>query len=175
MEIRLPLSSRRNKLGYIKVLSRINEKAPYGFSFDGILFAPGKTVDLSELRPTRDYPEVPILLECAGTQNPLDGRPSTRHWPTLYILWKLDPLKHQWIEVARAQSESWDWAADLRPIAKRLLDEARGGIEVFRGADQVAQRISDLLEKELLALAPLERGRALGILHDQVCSQFARL
>ncbi|HLG97102.1 MAG TPA: hypothetical protein VKX49_12385 [Bryobacteraceae bacterium] len=162
-------------MGYLKLLNRINEKVPYGFSFEGTLLRPGKTVSFEELRPTNEYPEVPIILECAGTQNPQDGRPSTRHWPTLYILWQLDPRKLEWKEIARAQSESWDWAADLRPIAKRLLQEARGGIEVFRGADQVARRISDLLEKELLTLAPPDRGRALGILHDQFCSQFARL
>lgn len=174
-DIRLPRSSARNAGGYIKLLSGINEKLPYGFSFEGSLFAPGKIVTGEDLRPGSQYPEIPLLLECAGVQNPRDGRPSSRHWPTLYILWRFDPAKQEWREVARAQSESWDWAADLQPIAKRLLLEGRGGVEVFRGADQVAHRIGHAIETELMSLSPIDRSRALGILHDQLCSRFAIL
>ena len=173
--VKLPRSSARNAQGYIKLLNRINDKLHYGFSFEGTLFPPGRMVSAAELRPAVDYPEIPILLECAGTQNPRDGRPSTRHWPTLYILWRWDASKDGWREVARSVSESWDWAADLQPIAKRLLLESKGDVQIFSGADQVARRVGELLSQELYGLSPIDRGRALGILHDQLCSAFASL
>jgi hypothetical protein len=175
--VRLPRSSSRNAyMVFAKLLTKVDSKAHTGFGFEGTLLRPGTTIPLAELWPDPSYPKIPTLLECAGTINPKDGSPGKRYWPTLYILWQYDLKREQWREIARASSCSWDWAVDLRPIAVRLLEEARGTVvEVYSGLPQVVDRIDQALEMELGRLSPLDRGRVVGALHDHLCARLGRL
>ena len=169
MLIALPRSSPRNKPGiFLKLLTAVEPHAGTGFGFSGLIRQPGAAIEL-ELAP-----KYPIVLECAGTQNPRDGVKSTRHWPTLYLLWRFDPRSEAYQEIARALSDNWDWAVELRPIAIRLLEEAQGrAVEVYQGLDLVFSRIESLVAREIATVAPRDRNRAVNFFHDLLCAKLA--
>ncbi len=170
--IRLPRSSTR--MVFAKLLTFVDPKAHTGFGFEGTILKPGSLIPKEALWPTAQHPPIPILLECAGTVNPKNGLPAKHNWPTLYILWRFDLKNELWVEIARASSQSWDWAVDLRPIAVRLLEEARGAaVAIYSGLPQVIERIDRSLDLELGRLSPLDRTRAVGALHDHLCARLA--
>ena len=172
--VRIPRSGRRSAAGYAKLLLRVNRAVAHGMSFEGLLLKPGKFIPRRSLWPGSEYPRTPILLECAGTIDPGDGRPSTRHWPTLYILWRFDTRKEDWIECARTASESWDWAVDLRETAERLLREDNH-VPTLVSAERAALKIETLIEAELQHLAPGDRAPAIGMVHETLCRKIAHL
>jgi hypothetical protein len=94
----------------------------------------------------------------------------------LYVLWLWQPRIQQWRELARAVSEAWEWAVELRPIALRALKEARGEASAGRKAadlDGIADDISVFLDKQLDSLEPANRARLLEIIYDQVASRLS--
>ena len=171
--VHIPCSSRRrSQRVYAKLLIKVDPDAENGFGFEGTLLRPGKTIEWAALWPTPEHPRIPVLLECASTENPERGH--NRHQcEDLYILWKFDLGRGMWIELARTASASWTWALDLRPIAVRALDDS-AGLEVV-GFDQVVSRIDQMLDLELRKLPRQDRARAVAVLHDQFCSRMVHL
>lgn len=171
--VRIPCSSRRNNSNtYGKLLTRVDPQAINGFGFEGSIIRPGKEVQWSALWPTPAHPKIPILLECAGAQKAGWGH---RKEPDVYILWRFDPVRKEWGELGRSSSLTGAWAYDLRAPAVRALEESLGtAVEIFGGFDKVVERLDHLLTYELGKLPLEERGRAVGILHDQFCSRLVR-
>lgn len=170
--IRLPAGSGvRSRHGYLKLLSRVDPEAQNGFGFEGCLLRLGAIVTPAELRPTPDYPEIPVLLEYSTAPSHAAG--ARRRSDSLYVLWRWQD--GAWCELGRAASASWDWALDLRPLAIRALSEASGEKPVEKEPDlpAIAANISLFLDRKLQALKPADRARLLGILHDQFASRLS--
>jgi hypothetical protein len=118
--IKLPRSAaRRGALTWSKLLTRVDAKAQNGFGFEGRVLRPGALIGIDELG------EPAVLLEYAG----FTGAPRRdesgwghRRCADLYILWRYDRARGEWAELARARSVNWEWALDLRPIARRALE-----------------------------------------------------
>jgi hypothetical protein len=174
----IPCSSKRNSsLAFAKLLSRVSPDAENGFGFEGTLLRPGHRVPWTELWPTPDHPKIPILLECAGAASGKAASGWRRHGQEdLYILWRFDPVDKKWRELGRSVSDSWTWAIDLRPLAIRAIEESKGtAVEVFADFMLVIQRLQRLLDLELDKLPHKERGRAIAVLHDELCSRLLRV
>lgn len=172
--IQLPRGSGSDRRdAYVKLLSRVDPAAWNGFGFEGRFFKCGAWVKESELRPTADYPAIPVLLECSV--GAAQGEPGHRRRPHLYVLWRWTPAAHEWRELGRAASLSWDWALDLRPLALRALEGARGVSEASAEPAhviEIAAGITKFLDKRLDTLEPPERIKLLGILHDHFAARF---
>lgn len=92
------------------------------------------------------------------------------------MLWRWNPRERAWDELGRSMSSAWEWALDMRPLALRVLAEARGGTtkETPPAADLsvVASKLSGFLEEELSMLAEADRARLLGVVHDEFARRF---
>lgn len=170
--IRLPCSAATRADRYrsfAKLLSHVDDDAATGFGFQGRMLRPGAIVTPAELHPGSEYPATPVLLEYAargvGTGTGHNRRAS------VYVLWRYH--SNEWVEIGRAVSESWTWALDLGPIARRALAESRSvSVVVVVDVRQIAVRIANLLDAELRALNAGDRQRILAILHDQFACRF---
>jgi len=168
---RLP-SSGRGRHAYLKLLSRVDPDAQNGFGFEGSLLRPGAWASAAELRPSADYPPIPVLLEY--TSGAVRGVAGHRRADSLYVLWRWEPGR--WRELGRASSLAWEWALDLRPLAIRALAEARGDLPIVVMAPDfaaIAIEISGFLDEHLRILSPGDRIRLLGVLHDQFAARLA--
>lgn len=166
--IALPRSSpRKAKDCYVKLLRHVDPAAEHGFGFEGTFYRAGKTVTPAELRPTEDYPEIPIVLEAIPGE--AHGPPGRRRRDQIYILWRYDRDRNDWCEIGRAMSESWSWAIELRPLAVRALKEAHCSRAIETEADlpAIASRIAETLDHELERLEAADRQRVIAVLHDQ--------
>lgn len=174
--VRIPCaSSRASQRIFAKLLTRVDPDAQNGFGFEGTLLRPGSLVPWEKLWPTPAHPQIPIMLECAGTENPQSGHRRQRQADT-YVLWRFDVKAKTWSELARSASESWTWAMDLREIAIRALDESSGKhVEVYSGLGDVLARLRQILDREILSLPPPDRARAIAVLHDEFCIRMTRL
>ena len=132
-------------------------------------------VNLAELRPSLDYPEIPVLLE--HTKGEAQGIAGNRRAPSLYVLWRWVPETQEFFEMGRAASFSWEWAYDLGPLAK---PRSRVG---WRAAPR-RPRARSICRKwrpkyrssstnGWMILKPVERERLLGILHDQLAARLS--
>jgi hypothetical protein len=138
----------RNAITYIKLIHSVKIDHTFGgYRFDGPLFRPHATIEEAELRPSPDYPKIPLLLECAGPAAPGLGHKRAKQ---LYILWKYDPARRDWDEVARTAAVDRDWTVDLGPIARRELQTKPILVDPPGIADRVLLKLEDELE-------PLER------------------
>jgi hypothetical protein len=166
--IRLPCSSGRARHAYLKLLARVDPDAQNGFGFEGSLLRPGAWATSAELRPSAEYPEIPVLLEYSSVA--AHGIPGRRRADSLYVLWRWEPRTHQWRELGRAVSVAWEWAVELRPLALRALAEARGSsniIEIPPDFAAIASEIAGFLDERLRILPARDRARLLAVLHDQ--------
>lgn len=169
--IRLPRTSGRTAgNSFAKLLNYVDPEASTGFGFEGKIFRPGATVTEAQLW-SEGYPATPILLEYAAP-GPSYGRGHNRN-QQLYVLWKWDREAHEWVELGRARSVSWEWAIDLRPLAIRALAESRAGFTVMPNLVMIAARISGFLDGELKPLEIPDRQRILAVLHDQFAGRLA--
>jgi len=163
----LPRSaSRRGQVTYCKLLRAARpNRTSGGWDLDGELLRPGATLKECELWPAADYPEVPLLLECAGSDGSGWGHPRA---PCVYILWRWEQAAGAWRELARAASVNRDWTEDLGPIAKRQLEPPRPVLVDPRAA---VGRMMATLEHEL---EPLDRQAQRVVLlaaYDQVAAR----
>lgn len=166
--VRLPLSARdRRLMTYAKLLRRVARHAQTGFDFDGQLLRPGELVAESSLRPSPDYPAVPILLECAGPERP--GRGHNRA-AELYILWRYEANRSAWTELARVAAESWDWAAVLGPLAWQAVADQWPSAPPAE-ACAVTERLERIVDAELEAAALADRRKILAIIHDRLAAR----
>ncbi len=118
----------------------------------------------AELRPTVDYPEIPLLLECAGIAKPGRGHNKSEY---LYILWQF--RGDGWIELGRARSSTWDWAVDLAPLAWRAIEDQLDAPDLAA----IGRRIHDYLESELERVEAGDRNRVAGLIHDEFAARLS--
>lgn len=167
-QIRLPLSSKRGeKIAYLKLLRHVEEHARSGFDYHGEFLTPGKMVCWADVRPTIEYPEVPVLLECAGIAKPGRGHNRSEY---LYILWQWCPIRNAFVELARSSSVASEWATDLEIPARRAIGERRPEPD----PGDVRRRIADYLSRELERALPPDRFRILAVIHDELASRMAQ-
>lgn len=167
--IRIPRSVvRRDAMSFAKLLSKVSPNASTGFEFEGTFLRPGARIDHAALWPTPQHPRVPVLLECAGSDGTGWGH---RRSPLIYILWRYDQDQGEWIELARAVGQAWDWCEVLGPVAARALAEQLP-VRPPPDVGALAQRMARLLDDELGAVAPEERWKLLAIIHDQLAWRF---
>lgn len=165
-------SSRKERDCYVKLLSFVDAAAENGFGFEGIFFRAGAIVSVAQLRPNEQFPEIPVVLEYMP--GAVHGEPGERRRrDQVYILWRYEWDAGEWRELARAASESWQWAIELRPVAVRALQDARSraGMEKLPDLPAIARRIALFLDGELKLLDPEDRVRVIGVLHDQFASR----
>jgi len=166
--VKIPRSGARNGTPtFAKLLRHVTAKPECGFDFTGTFFAPGRAVDASALRPP-GYPDVPLLLEAAGV---FGGKGHVRG-EALYILWRLDGAN--WVELARAKSQAWEWSLDLGPIAKRALEESTRTlcVEVLPSLAHIEKRLQAALDRVLTPLARRDQRRVLAVIHDTLATRF---
>ncbi len=115
--IALPMSAPRSKrhFSWCKLLADADPTLTGSYAFTGEPKKPGQVVSDQELRPSRDFPPIPVVLECAG--------PCGDGGQYRYILWQLQG--RLWIEIGRSESRSWEWSKDLAPMALRVLSQYR--------------------------------------------------
>jgi hypothetical protein len=170
--VRIPCSAaRQSQRIFAMLVERVEETDPRSWhsGFEGNLLRPGSYIDLDALWPSASYPEVPMVLECAGNPKPERGH-RRHHQPDTYILWSFNVDKREWSEIARISSFPRDWPRDLRPIAVRALEQSNGKqVQVFAGFDQVMESLCRLMDCEIKTLPPADRPRALAMLRDQCC------
>lgn len=158
--LKIPNSARRKAPGvFAKLLRRVRNPPRSGFDFEGMFLKPGVVIEEAELHPSPEWPSNPVLLECAGIAK--TGRGHHRS-ELLYILWQYDG--REWLELGRAISSSWDWAADLATLAVRAI----GGRPV--DLEAVAKRIEAAIRKELDELPEDIRAMVAGTVHDALAT-----
>lgn len=161
-----PRSARRAKMCFLKLLSSVDPDATHGFGFKGTFFRPGEIVGSARLRPSLEYPEIPIVLE--QSLAPAHGIPGHRRCDTITILWRWDAALNEWRELGRSVSVGCEWAIEMRPLAIRALAEARGRTAALIDERAIVSRISEFLDHEVSVLGPSDRLRLLSVIHDQL-------
>ena len=170
--VRLPRSSARNcRDGFLKLLLRVDPDAEHGFGFEGKILRPGTVVTDAQLHPTGEYPETPIVLECAPEPARIRGGHHANR-EQVYVLWRLDVARNEWAEIGRSRALSWEWAVDLRPLAMRALAQRA---VVMPDLLAVERRIAEALRRELDGLEPPQLCRVLAIMHDQLAQRVAAI
>jgi hypothetical protein len=150
-------------VSYAKLLDQVDAAAIDGFGFHGRFFRPGDSYPESEVVGAGRNP---VLLEHTETGT---DRGARRIWESLYILWRYDAEKGIWIEIARAQGTSWDWAVSLKEPARIAL--GRASWTVAPKVADVCARIEGLLNRELAGLEPAQRGQVMALLHDRFAAR----
>lgn len=130
--------------------------------FEGRFFRCGALVDECDLRPTPDYPLVPLLLEFAG--NDRTGRGHNRS-NDIHVLWRFNAASDDFEELARVFSQGPEWFFGLVPIVKRELHAPP--VKYVELAGAVSSRVLAMLDGELEPLGDEGRARVMSFLYDQ--------
>jgi hypothetical protein len=169
---RIPRTGDGRGLAYAVLIRRICPRRTAGDVFDGRRLRPGARLPESELRPTPEHPEAPLVLEYAGSDRSGRGHRRSQH---LYVLWQYSRELREWRELARASGEALEWVDVLKPVALRSVGagQAAGQGSPGRGAARVSHVLT-VLEDELEDLAGVERRDLLGLLYEQVSARLAQ-
>src|SRR5581483_3862932 len=91
--VALPRTSTRLQApqSYVKVITGMKTEAWGATGFEGKIYSPGQVVDLDAL------PRPAVAIECAG---PIGIYQRGKHRETLYILWRFDVDRGEWVEIA---------------------------------------------------------------------------
>jgi hypothetical protein len=166
--IQLPRSSGRANRTYasVKLVTRILPSAHYNLGWEGRKYPPGALVERSELI------ENAIALECAGPQGTFKrGLAFRRDW--LWILWRYNWQRGEWVEVARALAINWEWALVLRQPAIQLLYPKPEFFDLLQRGKDVASEVMGLIEQHLQGEDLSVRVNALASIYDQVAGRIA--
>ncbi|MFN3326736.1 MAG: hypothetical protein ACK5AZ_24850 [Bryobacteraceae bacterium] len=170
--VRLPRTAeRRSELTYCQLLQRVRRsREGFGYWFEGKHFRSGVTIDERELWPDATWPATPIVLECAGGRKGLLYQPPNwghRRAAQVYVLWRYERERGEFVEVARVVDRGQDWIQDMAPIAIRELNPR----PVLVDPAASAKRVLEALEAELDPLQdPAARKRVLLAVYDQFVS-----
>src|SRR5437660_46024 len=86
---------------HLKLLTSVDPLAEHNLGFEGRVLWPGTRLAETEISPRS------VVLEYAGPQGQWKRG---KQRPHLYILWRYDPERRDWIEIAQAQAIDWSWA-----------------------------------------------------------------
>jgi hypothetical protein len=134
--------------------------------FEGRLLKTGSSVELSELRPTPEYPEIPLLIEFAGNDRTGSGH---RRSNDVHVLWRLNPSTREWQELVKVNGQGRDWVEYLRPIVMRQLAAASEPYSDL--AARARQRVLRLLDDELERLQRSGRADLMTTLYDEIAAR----
>lgn len=155
-------------MGYAKLLLRVYPRR-YGQDgkdpFDGQLMKQGAVIEQHELWPSADYPSTPILLEYAGTDRQLPYRPG-RLANSIYILWRYDLVRCEWVEVTRALAKDAGWLVQIVPVAYEEIARNSPPRDATYAA-AVSRRILDALDNELDRLTIDDRDLVMHFVYEQ--------
>jgi hypothetical protein len=171
----LPRSSpRKCDRAHAKLLRYVDPDGYNAMGFEGNFLKPGSILTEEQLRPSLEFPQVPILLEHALA--PAHGIPGHRRCDSIYILWRWEREEWAWRELARAVSPCWDWAIVLRPLAIRALEEARGPAppELALDLEAITGRVLLALDTELRTLDKEHCRRLLGVVYDRLAARMCQ-
>ena len=129
---------------------------------DGRFFRTGARVEERRAKAPRPHiPEVPLLLEFAGSER--TGRGHSRS-PDIHLLWRYDALRREFDEIARVRSDGAEWLHHLEPIVRRHI--RRPPVSPTSEARDAARRVVAALEGELDLLEDEAHERALALLYN---------
>jgi hypothetical protein len=132
----------RTDHGFLRLLTDVDVLAPPGLQFKGRLLTPGAKFDPASL------PRPAVVLECAGSVRISEGqsRYCFRH---LWLLWRYDFERLEWVEVVREISDSAEWTLHFAPIAQRLLNSDQHELLQRQTARAEIERLADFLTAAL--------------------------
>ena len=164
--IQLPRSSSRAAKtdAYVKVVDRIRPEAWGAVSFEGKIYAPGQIVD------THSLPLPCVLVECAG---PVGTWQRGKRREFLYVLWRLDSIAWEWVEIARAQAFDWSWTVAFRELAFRALHPRPELVDITGRSLDAAEEILRMIEQRLVGEITEVRVSALHSVYERVAGRLA--
>jgi hypothetical protein len=165
--IKLPRTAPRSeKLTYIKLIHHIRPLG-FGLAFDGPILCPGALASRGTLG------ERPVIVECAGRCK--IGRNGENHRSEyLYLLWRYDYAREEWIELGRARAADWTWSLALRELAIEALRPPNPRlVDVYRESERVAGKVCGVLDEELEWAVEGVKVRSLGLVYEQVAARIA--
>lgn len=161
--VRLPRTSgRRGGITHIQILRGLALRTGSGTGFDGPHFCAGEWIPESELCAGRDGDA--IVIECAEFEGGYNSQRKQRRWEVVYIVWRY--AAGEWEEIARTTGERTQVIGELRAIAERALGQRTW--RIVPTVVEAAERIRELLERQLVEVEPGQRAAVLAILHDEV-------
>ena len=161
--VRLPRSGGRPGVHYTKLIRKVHRRWD-GMAFDGPLFRPGAAIARQQLGPR------PVVLEYAG---PIGSRYGYNRRQDVYLLWRWDDQRSEWIEVARAEGIRDEWVIAFRDLAAALLHEGRAPLTLLEESSRVVTHVLAALDDELEWASKTIKARSLGILYEQVAGRLA--
>lgn len=166
--VRIPRTCQsRNVLTYAKLLLRVYPERRIN-AYEGKLLKPGAVIDETDLWPSAEYPAIPLLLEYAGTDgSKRDGsKRGHNRAHDIYVLWRYDQARGEWMELIRAVSEGADWIEHLKPIALAELGRAKTPADA-NAAACVTCRVLQALDHELEMLGPGDRHLVMAFVYQE--------
>lgn len=155
------------KKHWAKTLSAIDRSHSNGYAFVGKFVKPGQKIGIGELRPSAEFPEVPIVVECLVTTDAFDGEQS------LARLWRYDGERSEWRELAQADGDRW--AKPLIEEALKYLPEGKNATAADHAARLAKNRPQDLwaniktyIDQETERASPLHRLEVLEFIETEV-------
>ena len=173
--IRIPHSSpSRGVRSYAQLILSV-PRQPRLHIFDGrVYFRTGSRIEENELRPTPEYPAVPLLLEYAGNDRKGWGHNRSRD---IRVLWRWNEARREWDELARILTQGTEWFHHLAPLVRRELAEQNAGrppVSPGEVGRTVTARVLAFLDAEMSPLDDAERSHVMSSLHDQFTARLVQ-
>jgi hypothetical protein len=149
---------------FCKLLTTVDPYARFGLGFEGRLLWPGARLAAEQLGRR------PVVLEYAGPH----GTRKPRQF--MWILWRYDWKRREWVELARTTAHDWTWAIALRPVAVRELAAPLllNVIPDVRGRALAGELLTETDTR--LAREPLElQTAALNAMYDGIAGRLAHI
>jgi hypothetical protein len=170
--VTLPYSGhRRSSEPYCALILRAPRLARHPFDLDQVILRPGRTVPDAALWPTPAAPRIPVLLECTISPRARAGICPYKG-ECLYILWRWQAQRREWIEVTRCYSRNGEWWAYLHPAIVRELARSGAG-PVEPDVEALSQETAEWLDAHLRDLADDERAQMLSRVYDLLAARIA--
>ncbi len=169
-QIKLPrTAARAQACTYVKLIRKI--KGIFDpCAFDGPIFRAGSSVSIEALGKR------PVILEYVGPAEPARrvGSGYGRGREHLYLLWRYNWGREEWIEIGRARAEGPEWVMALRPLAiAALAPEDRRLVDIGAEGDRIAWKVMELLDEQLESAIGPVKARSLGRLYEEVAARIA--
>ena len=149
---------------YVRVVTSMHSTTWGAVAFEGKLHSPGAVVDADSL------PSPAVLVEAAG---PIGPWQRGKHRELLYILWRLDLVRWEWVEIARAQALDWSWTLMLREAAFQALHPRPELIDIIQRSRDVTDELVALLDVRLQTEMREVRASVLHSIYERVAGKIA--
>jgi hypothetical protein len=96
-----------------------------------------------------------------------------KHREVLYILWRFDRTRWEWIEIARAQALDWSWTVVFRDAAFCALHPRPGLVDLIQRSRDVAEELLALMDGRLQLERREVRASVLHSIYERVAGRIA--